>query len=183
MKNNQKKIIIPEYGRNIQKLVEYTLKIDNKKKRKKNYKFILNLMKLINNNNNNNYFLNKNLNFKIKLLYQLYLISNMKIKEFDSLFKKVKINNIKKKKLKYPSKNYIKFKYYGKIIQDIINNYIINIKNKKKKKKILKIIIELMKKKYIKWNNKYNVNNYIIFKDIKIISNNKLDIIKEYKNI
>ncbi|WGH27646.1 MAG: DUF4290 domain-containing protein [Candidatus Shikimatogenerans bostrichidophilus] len=174
--NKNKKIIIPEYGRNIQKLVEYTLKIKDKNIKKKNYKYILNLMKLVNKN--------KFLNLKIKFLYQLYLISNMKIKELNFLFKNfIKLINNNNKKIKYPKKNLIKFKYYGKIIQDFINKYIIYIKNKNKKIRIIKIIINIMRNNYKKWNNKYFINNLILYNDIKKISNKKLDIIKEYKNI
>ncbi|WGH26103.1 MAG: DUF4290 domain-containing protein [Candidatus Shikimatogenerans bostrichidophilus] len=171
---SRKDILIPEYGRNIEKLVIYTLnKVKDKKKIKKNIKYIIKLMILISPNFKINLF-----NYKNNIWYKLLNLSKIKIKNnYPFFFKKIKE---KKKKINYP-KNFKKFKYYGKLIQLIINNIIINIKDKKKKKKYIYIIANIMKYNYIKWNNNINIDDYIIFKDIKKISNGKINLINNFK--
>ncbi|WGH27133.1 MAG: DUF4290 domain-containing protein [Candidatus Shikimatogenerans bostrichidophilus] len=165
-------IIIPEYGRNVQKLVEYTIKkIKNKKKIINNFNYIIKIIKII----RPNYKINI-LNLKNNLWYKLFLKSKLKINDNLPFYIKKK-QKIKKNKIKYP--NILKkYKYYGKIIQKIINK--LTIKDKNKYNLIYKIA-NLMKYNYIKWNKIINVKDDIILNDIKIISKGKINIIKNFK--
>ncbi|WGH28128.1 MAG: DUF4290 domain-containing protein [Candidatus Shikimatogenerans bostrichidophilus] len=166
-------IIIPEYGRNIQKLVEYTInKIKEKKIIIKNFKYIINIIKKINPNIKKNF-----LNLKSNLWYKLFLKTKIKID--DNLPFYIKKNKKEKKKLKYPKrlKNY---KFYGKIILKIINKILIN--NNKKYNLIYKIA-NLMKYNYIKWNNLINVDDNIIFNDLRKLTNGKINLNKKLQSL
>ncbi|MDH3003700.1 MAG: DUF4290 domain-containing protein [Candidatus Shikimatogenerans sp. JK-2022] len=170
---NRNNIIIPEYGRNIQKLVEYTINnIKNKKKIINNFYYILKVIRKINPNFKKNI-----LNLKNNLWYKLFLITNIKLNNNLPFYKKKII--LKKKKIKYP-KNIIKYKYYGKIILKIINKLLIY-----KKKIFFKYLIyklaNIMKYNYIKWNNLINIDDKIIFNDIKNITNGKINLLKNLK--
>lgn len=75
--------------------------------------------------------------------------------------------------MKYPTK-LKEYRYYGRIIQDMIN-FAIKCKDKYKKKELVYIIANIMKKNYLKWN-KNTVDDNVIVKDLRKISNNKLTI-------
>ncbi|WGH25747.1 MAG: DUF4290 domain-containing protein [Candidatus Shikimatogenerans bostrichidophilus] len=173
---SRKNIIIPQYGRNIEKFVDKIVKIKNKKIRNKNAIMIINIMSNINNNKQKNI-----IEYKRRLWEQLFLISKMKLK-VDYPFKINKLK-IKKKKILFQKKyklKHFKYKYYGKIIQYFIKKILIKINDKEIKKKYIYIIANLMKYNYIKWNKINDVEDKIIFKDIKYISKGKIDFTKNF---
>ncbi|WGH24827.1 MAG: DUF4290 domain-containing protein [Candidatus Shikimatogenerans bostrichidophilus] len=170
-------IIYPEYGRNLQKLINKIIKIKEYEIKLLNIKNIYNFMININ-HNIRKYFTNYKKNIGIHLFY----LSKKKIL-FNNLFKFKKIiykRNINKKEIIILMKKiYIKtkknkFKYYGKniiIILFIISNL--------KKIKILFInsVLDLMKRKYLKWNKIKYINNNILYRDIYIITYGKINIL------
>ncbi|WOX79140.1 DUF4290 domain-containing protein [Candidatus Shikimatogenerans bostrichidophilus] len=156
------KIIFPQYGRNIQKLIEDTLKKLKNTNRISQYIYILKIMK--------NKKIISNINIYKRILWdQLYLLTNKKLKKKEYPFKNKKpIYYLKKKKIKkldYP-KNGNEYKYYGKIIPKLIKS----IKKIKNKYKYKYYIANKMKINYIKWNNKKNIKYSNILNDIELIS-------------
>jgi len=75
------KLIIPEYGRNIQKMIEYTIKIEDKEERNKAARAIISIM------GNLNPHLRDVADFKHKLWDHLFIISDFKL-EIDSPYEK-----------------------------------------------------------------------------------------------
>ena len=99
-----------EYGRHIQKMIEYVLSIKDPEERQRNAQAVIELMG----------FLNPHLknveDFRHKLWDHLHIISDFKI-DVDSPYPKPEIEAIhmKPEPLKYPHQR-IKYKHYGKTI-------------------------------------------------------------------
>ncbi|WP_185877802.1 DUF4290 domain-containing protein [Blattabacterium cuenoti] len=170
---NRFRLVIPEYGRNIQKMIDFAIQIKNRKKRNK---CALGIIKLMTDSNYKNKY-NKKIFpfFQHKLWNQLLIMSNYQL-DIDTPFPKPnpeKKNNVLKK-IVYPE--YLNsFRYYGKIIRDMIN-VAINCKNEQKKEGLLYAIANTMKKNYLRWN-KNMVEDDVIFKDLIKLSNGKICII------
>ncbi|WP_185855426.1 DUF4290 domain-containing protein [Blattabacterium cuenoti] len=162
------KLVIPEYGRNIHKMIDYAINIKNREKRNLCALKIIKLMKEF-----MNFKLKKSFPFfQYKLWNQLLIMSKYKL-DVDTPFT---IRNTKKfrffeKKIVYPE--YLtSFRYYGKIVRNMIN-VAINCKNEQKKEEWFYAIANTMKKNYLRWN-KNIVENDIIFNDLKKLSKGKI---------
>lgn len=167
--NTQRAVmIIPEYGRNIHKMIHYAITIQNRELRNK---CALNIIRIMG-------YLNPHLrdvrDFQHTLWDQLFIMSNFKL-DVDSKFKKPSIEDLKFafKKIHYPKK-LKKFRYYGRIIKDMIN-FTTKCDNKLKKQGLIYVIANTMKKNYLKWN-KSTVSDIVIAEDLKVISCHKLSL-------
>ena len=94
----REKLIISEYGRHIQKMVEFAVSLEDKEKRQKTSESIINLMGELNPH------LRDVEDFKHKLWDHLFIISDFKL-DVDSPFPKPKIEDLFKKPdpLNYPN--------------------------------------------------------------------------------
>ncbi|WP_185864371.1 DUF4290 domain-containing protein [Blattabacterium cuenoti] len=173
---NRFKLIIPEYGRNIHKMIYYAIKIKNRKKRNRCALSIIKLM--IYYTSINDIGIKKKLNksiFQHKLIWnQLFIISKYQL-DIDTPFPKPNPNKMdfisSYKKVIYP-KSLTNFRYYGKIIRNMIH-VAIHCKDEQKKEGLSYAIANTMKKNYLRWN-KNVVEDDIIFKDLKKLSNGKI---------
>jgi hypothetical protein len=157
---------IPEYGRNIHKMVYHAVTIKDKKLRNKCALSIIKVMGYL-------YPHLRNIpDFQHKLWDQLFIMSNFRL-NVDSEFKKLKKKdfNLPPKKMSYPDK-LTEFRYYGRIIKDMIQ-FAITCKDIVKRRELIYIIANTMKKNYLKWN-KNTVDDHVIIKDLEFLSNNKL---------
>ncbi|WP_185872672.1 DUF4290 domain-containing protein [Blattabacterium cuenoti] len=171
-------LIIPEYGRNIHKMIAYAIKIKDRKKRNRCAWSIIRLMIVSNthhygggNNGNNG---GKIIPFyQHKLWNQLLIMSNYKL-DIDSPFPKPNSDKQIKifcKKVIYPE--YLtSFRYYGKIIRYMIP-IAIKCKNQYKQEGLFYAIANTMKKNYLRWNRTL-VEDHVIFKDLKQLSKGKI---------
>ena len=159
-------LIIPEYGRHIQKMVDHVVTIKDSEERNKTAKAIINVMGQLNPH------LRDVPDFKHKLWDHLFIISDFKL-DVDSPYDKPTPESIhlKPEKLKYPDQ-YFKFKHYGKIIQQMIEKAI-NYEEGEEKEALIKTIANHMKKAYLIWN-RDAVEDEKIFGDLEIISQGKL---------
>jgi uncharacterized protein YfeS len=117
--------------------------------------------------------------FHHKLWDQLFIMSDFKL-DVDSPFDIPSKENYMEKpeKIKY-SDNYIKFKHYGKIVPKLIERAI-KTSDKKQKDELIFYIANHMKKCYLTWN-KSSVDDEVIFKHLKILSNNELKLKEDTK--
>ncbi|WP_185870990.1 DUF4290 domain-containing protein [Blattabacterium cuenoti] len=179
---NRFKLVIPEYGRNIHKMIYYATKIKNRKKRNL---CVLGIIKLMidstftkKNTKNIKKKLSKSI-FRHKLIWnQLFIISKYQL-DIDIPFPKPNPENISflsYKKVVYP-KYLTSFRYYGKIIRNMIH-VAVHCKNEQKKEGLSYAIANTMKKNYLRWN-KNIVEDDIIFKDLKELSNGKICLMKK----
>ena len=164
------KLIIPEYGRNVQKMVQHAVKIQDRDQRNKAAKVIIKVMDLINPNIKNN----NSAEHGQKLWAHLHIISNFEL-DVESPYKKPnkELYQSKPEEVPYP-KNDIRFKHYGKIMEDMVKAAS-ELKEGDDKDKLVKHIANLLKTSYLQWN-RDSVDDKLIIKQLEELSNGKLTI-------
>ncbi|NOZ36328.1 MAG: DUF4290 domain-containing protein [Chlorobi bacterium] len=162
------KLILPEYGRNIQKLVENATEIEDKEERKKYTDGIIILMGRM-------YpYLRDLRDFKHKLWDHLVIMSEFKLTE-DSPFPSPVTTTFagKPEKIPYKIKKF-RYKHFGKNIVDMLK-YAIEMEDGEDKKLLTALIANHMKKLYLTWS-KDMVTDEFIFQKIKELSDGKIEV-------
>jgi len=137
-------LVMREYGRHIQKMVEYLLSIEDKEERQRNAYAVIELMG----------FLNPHLknveDFRHKLWDHLFLISDFKL-DVESPYPIPTRETLKAKpeRLRYP-KRYPKFNHLGKNIEVVIDKAL-KEENPEKKQGFANAIAYYMKLTYSNW--------------------------------
>ncbi|HRW62843.1 MAG TPA: DUF4290 domain-containing protein [Bacteroidales bacterium] len=163
-----KKLVLPEYGRNIQKMVELTKAEPDRDKRNRMAQAIITLM------GNMNPHLRDIADFKHKLWDHLAIISDFDI-DIDSPYEAPKIEKLNEKPEIVPYNTVSsRFKHYGQTIEKMIE-VAINMEEGEMKDILIHLIANHMKKSYLTWN-KEAVEDELIFKDLKILSKGKIDL-------
>jgi hypothetical protein len=164
------KLVIPEYGRNIQKMVQHAIKIEDTEQRNKSANVIIKVMDLINPNTNHS----NSEEHAQKLWAHLHIISNFEL-EVESPYKKPEKESYQSKpdEVPYP-KNDIRFKHYGKIMEDMVKSAS-ELSEGEDKEKLVKHIANLLKTSYLQWN-RDSVNDSLIIKQLEELSVGKLTI-------
>ena len=171
----REKLALPEYGRNIQKMVNYAKTIKDKEERNKLVKSIITVM------GNMNPHLRDVTDFKHKLWDHLAIMSDFSL-DIDSPYDIPSPKSLLKKPDKVPyGQSDIKYKHYGKTIVLLINKAI-DFEEGKEKDKLIEIIANHLKKSYLLWNRE-SVSDNQILEDLKELSNGKLTINKNIKLI
>ncbi|MBF45707.1 MAG: methionyl-tRNA formyltransferase [Flavobacteriales bacterium] len=166
--SSRNKLVISEYGRHIQKLVEHAMTLKNRNERQKMANGIIEIMGELNPQ------FRDIVDFKHKLWDHLFLISNFQL-DVDSPYEKPVIEKLfeKPEPLAYP-KNKIKYNHYGKVIELMIEEAI-KMQDNELKNKLIVAIANQMKKSYVNWNLD-TVDDEIIFNQLAKLSNKKLHI-------
>ncbi len=165
-------MVIPEYGRNIQKMVEHAISIEDREERNKVTQSIISVMGQLNPH------LRDIVDFKHKLWDHLFIISNFKldvdspypIPDKEILFKKPE-------RISYPQ-SAIRFKHYGKNAEQFIAKAIL-LDDGDEKKELVKVIANLMKKSYLTWNRE-SVDDNLIISDLKMLSKGNLQLESDF---
>ncbi|MGE0562694.1 MAG: DUF4290 domain-containing protein [Flavobacteriales bacterium] len=166
-------MIIPEYGRNIQKMVEHAITVEPREERNKVAQSIINVMGQLNPH------LRDIVDFKHKLWDHLFIISDFKL-DVDSPYPIPDKETIFKKPepLAYPQ-NKIKFKHYGKSVENFIAKAV-ELEAGEEKTELIRVIANLMKKSYLTWNRE-SVDDDLIFSDLKLLSKGQLQVDANFK--
>ena len=159
-------MVIPEYGRNIQKMIDYAISTDDKEERNKIARAIINVMGQLNPH------LRDVTDFKHKLWDHLFIISDFKL-DVDSPYPKPTRDTFisKPELLKYPS-NDIRYKHYGKTIERIIEKAK-ELEEGEMKNALIETIANHLKKSYLNWN-RDSVNDEVILQHLKELSKGEL---------
>ena len=167
------KLIIPEYGRNVQIMVHSIIEIEDREKRNHQAKSIIEVM------GNLNPHLRDVPDFKHKLWDHLFIMSDFHL-DVDSPYDRPSKESFEEKPemLKY-SDNSIKFRHYGKILPLMIKRTI-DLDDGEYKDFLVFTIANHMKKCYLTWN-KANVEDEVILKHLSQMSNDKLSMKETYK--
>lgn len=162
------KMIIPEYGRNVQSMIAYCCSIKDREERNLCAKAIIQVMGQLNPH------LRDVADFTHKLWDHLFIISEFKL-DVDSPYSKPKPETFKEKpaRLNYPGGK-IKFKHYGKTIEDIIKKAKA-YKDGPEKDELTRLIANHLKKSYLNWN-KDAITDDVIFKNLSDLSDGELKI-------
>lgn len=166
------KLIMPEYGRNIQHMIEYALTIEDREKRTKCVQSIVNTM-----GNLFPYLRDVN-DFKHKLWDHVAIMSEFKL-DIDYPYEIVTQENLYTRPETIPYKNSkIRYMHYGRNLEEMINK-IADYPEDDTKKELVKMVANQMKKCFLTWN-KEVVDDKKIFDDLRELSNGKLDISEDY---
>lgn len=162
------KLIIPEYGRHIQKMVDQAIAKETKEERNKVASSIISVM------GNLNPHLRDVTDFQHKLWDQLFIISDFKL-DVDSPYPIPKREELQEypQYLEYPQ-NFPKYRFYGNNIKRMID-VAIGWDDGEKKDALLITIANHMKKCFLNWN-KDTVENDVIFNHLFELSEGKLNL-------
>jgi phage baseplate assembly protein W len=164
------KLIIPEYGRHLQKMVDYAISIEDTAERNKVAKAIIDVM------GNLNPHLRDVNDFKHKLWDQLFIISDFKL-DVDSPFDKPTREELAERpeRLPYPQ-NFPKYRFYGNNIKRMID-VALRWDEGELKQALVVTIANHMKKCFLNWN-KDTVDDQVIFNHLYELSNGAIDLTK-----
>lgn len=168
---SRKKLLLAEYGRNVQNMVEYALTIEDREKRNRVAKTIVQVMAQLNPG------VTENVDYWQKLWDQLFIISGFQL-DIDSPYPKPteEVLNLKSEKLKYRDKNF-RYGHYGKNIEKIIQKAA-EIEDGSEKAVFVEAIANHLKKTYLTWN-RDSVSDELIYEHLDKLSSGKLKLSDE----
>ncbi len=162
-----KKLALPEYGRNIQNMVDYCLTIPDRNERKRCANTIINIM--------GNLFphLRDVNDFKHILWDHLAIMADFKL-DIDYPYEIIRKEDLysKPSKIEY-SRPDMQYRHYGKTLEKMVK-MATEIEDPKEKEQFVLLVATHMKKSYIQWNK--DVDDQKIFSDLYDLSNKQLDI-------
>ena len=161
-------LIIPEYGRHIQKMINHAIAQDSKEERNKLAKAIISVM------GNMQPHLRDVPDFQHKLWDQLFIMSDFKL-DADSPFEKPSKENLSlvPEPLAYPQ-NYPKYRFYGNNIKTMIDAAA-KWEEGEIKNALVFTIANHMKKSFLCWN-KDTVEDVVIYDHLFELSSGKIDV-------
>jgi len=162
-------LIIREYGRHLQKLIDQATEIEDRDERNKAAKYIIQVMGSLNPH------LRDVPDFQHKLWDQLFIMSDFKIDvESPYPIPSREVLQLRPEALNYPQ-NHPRYRFYGNNIK-----YMIDVANGweegELKSALIKVIANHMKKSYLSWN-KDTVTDVVIFEHLFELSNGKIDML------
>ena len=162
----QEKLVMPEYGRHVHRLVQYAVHIQDREQRNVAAYNIIGIM------GNLMPHLRESPDFKHKLWNHLLVISNFKL-DIDAPYSPPSPYEMVEKPhiVPYPQ-SYIRQKHYGKILIDMISKAG-NLDDSPQKDSLIQLLAMQMKKSYSAWN-RSEINNEQIVQDIGEITGGKI---------
>ena len=166
--SERSKLIIPEYGRHLQKMVEHAVAIEDEAERNKVAKSIIAVM------GNMNPHLRDVPDFQHKLWDQLFIISDFKL-DVDSPFPKPSRELLEERPdpMGYPQ-NFPKYRFYGNNIKRMIDEAV-KMEEGDLKEALTYSIANHMKKSYLNWNRE-TVEDEIIFEHLRELSGGTINL-------
>jgi hypothetical protein len=166
-------MLIPEYGRNIQHMIQYICTIEDREKRNKAAKFIVNVMGQMHPT------VKESGDFKHKLWDHMFIISDFKL-DVDAPYPPPPPLSLstKPEHLSYHDKE-IEFKHYGKNIALMIEKAT-DYEEGAEKDALVNAIANHMKKSYLNWNRE-SVNDELIEKHLNMLSKGLLKLNQDFR--
>ena len=158
----EERLVLPEYGRNIQNMVDYCVTIEDREERKRCANTIINIM--------GNMFphLRDVNDFKHILWDHLAIMSDFKL-DIDYPYEIVKRENMNQKPPRIPyHTNRIRYRHYGKTLELMIRKAT-ELEDGPEKDQLVRLLATQMKKSFLTWN-KETVDDRKIFKDLDELS-------------
>jgi hypothetical protein len=161
-------LIIPEYGRHLQKLIDQATAVEDRAERNKIAKYIIQVMGSLNPH------LRDVPDFQHKLWDQIFIMSDFRL-DVDSPYPipSREVLQLRPDVLKYPQ-NFPKYRFYGNNIKymiDVANGW----EDGELKSALIKVIANHMKKSYLSWN-KDTVKDDVIFEHLYELSDGKINL-------
>lgn len=172
---SQEKLRIPEYGRNIQKMVEALVEEPDRDKRTQMARVIVKIMAQVRQSKDREI----GGDFYQKLWDHLFIISDFKL-DVDSPYPPPSPETLKwePEKLERDDEQ-ITYKYYGRNIQKIIKS-VAELEEGEPKNIVINMLANHLKKLYLTWN-KESVDDEIIFRQMYELSDGKINLTSDTK--
>jgi hypothetical protein len=169
----RKKLVLPEYGRSIHKMVDWVRTIENRNERNRQIRAVITVMGGMNPH------LRDVNDFKHKLWDHIQMMSDFRI-DIDSPYPipTRESFNTPIHIIPYASEP-IKIRHYGRNIQLMINGIATAVDSELREKSLV-LLANHMKKSYVTWN-KETVSDDIIFRDIEFLSAGRIKIPENLK--
>ena len=162
----RKRMALPEYGRNVQKMVDHIKTITDREERNRAARTIISVM------GNLNPHLRDEGDFRHKLWDHLSLIANFEL-DIDSPYPVPEQKKFFEKPGKVPyQQGNIRFLHYGRIVGLMIDTAC-GMEDGEAKEYLTTLIVNQMKKSYITWN-RSQVADEVIIGDMTLLSGGKL---------
>lgn len=166
------KLILPEYGRHLQRLVNHLKTIEDRDERTQAAHALIPVMAQVNPN------IKENGDLKHKLWDHLFIMADFDL-DIDAPFEIIKEEVLRRKPDPMPyTQASFKKKHYGRIIQDMIAK--LNEFEGEEREALTELLANQLKKSYVKWN-KETVNDDVIFNDFKLLSENTIELNEDIK--
>ena len=164
----QEKLIIPEYGRNIQNMIEFCKTIEEDEERQAFAEYIVDLMLQMATSSRNN------IEFKDKMWLHFFKIADYDIKVTTPAGEvpKREESQLRPLKVEYP-KNNSAYRHYGQFVRKLVEKAIA-MEEGPKKEEFKNIIGSYMKLAYKNWSREHYVNDEVIKEELKRMSQGKL---------
>ena len=166
---NRDKLRLPEYGRNVQEMVNIIKNTPGREERNRLAKSTIQLM------GNMNPQLRDVADYKHKLWDHLAVIADFDL-DIDSPYPLPTQAEIHQKpmKMKYSNPDEIRFKHYGKILEDMVRKAT-QYPEGEERNALIATIANQMKKSFLTWNRE-TVSDDVIFADLLAIACNRISI-------
>lgn len=164
------KLLFSEYGRCVQKMINYAKNIEDRAERQKHIEAIIELINQMNPTT-------KNVNeYKLKLWRHTFKMANYEL-DVDTPTGEIPTeedNTLKPERVPYPQHEF-NWRHYGYNIRTMIDKAM-KMEEGPVKKGFVETILSYMKLSYRTWNKEHFVNDEIIISDLGVMSNYKLSI-------
>lgn len=167
----QKKLIMPEYGRNVQQMIDHCVSIEDREERTRCANTIINIM--------GNLFphLRDGDDFKHKLWDHLAIMSDFKL-DIDYPYEIIRKENLRTKPDRIPyTLTPIRYRHYGKTLERMIKKCE-DYPDGPERDQLISLLANHMKKSFLTWN-KEVVDDDKIFKDLREYSHGRIDLSPE----
>jgi hypothetical protein len=162
------KLYIPEYGRNVQKMVDYLKTIEDREKRNEQARAIVKVMEII------NPAVHLQDNYEQKLWDHLHIISGFEL-DVDSPYPAPAPESLHEKPKMVPMAGKpIKATHYGRNIENFIE-LIAGMEDGEQKISMIRTLATYMRQQYLIWN-KDSVSDATIFQDIERLSDFRIKV-------
>ena len=162
------KLYIPEYGRNVQKMVDYLKTIEDRQKRNEQARAIVKVMEII------NPAVHLQDNYEQKLWDHLHIISAFDL-DVDSPYPAPAPESLHEKPKMIPmAEKPIKATHYGRNIENFIE-LIAGMEDGEQKTSMIRTLASYMRQQYLIWN-KDTVSDATIFQDIERLSDHRIKV-------
>lgn len=169
----RKRLEMPEYGRNIQKMISYAISTEDKEHRLKVANVIVNIMAQMHPK------LRETADYRQKLWDHLYIISDWEL-DVDGPYPAPPKDVLVSKPEQVPySSGKIRYMPYGKNIERIIEKAI-SYEEGPEKEAFMKAIANHLKKSYLNWN-RDSVNDELIFEHFRELTEGKMVLDNDFR--
>ncbi len=162
------RLYIPEYGRNVQKMVDYIKTIEDRQKRNEQAKAVIKVMEIL------NPAVHLQEDFEHKLWDHLFVISGFDL-DVDAPYPMPSPESLHEEPLPVPiQKKPLKAAHYGRNIENMLS-LIASHEEGEQKLNMMRVLAGYMKQQYLIWN-KDTVSDATIYQDMEQLSDGRIQV-------